>query len=808
MPYGYGTGSYGVGGAIAGGIQSGFEMGRQMDADNERRSQRDFENRRQTEIDKERVDQIQRTNTRQDTDDALNAVNGQIADHAVTGAGLAHDYGGWEKVPADQQKAYAATANTLAASRSGILRQKLKPVVEREQQWARDISSKVATGQMSMDDLSPADTVRWLQAGTSHPVGDLLRPANGGNSKIGQGVADATAGVQTNNSALTAQGANTLLAPQVGRGVGQTIEDGSVITAKKLVGFAPAPTDVLGQPAMMQAPPPSVNGAIDALNNLTGAAQPQGVPPQSPDPSRPLGTPPAPAQQGQPQGQPQGMPPQQSPTQALMAGADPDKVLPVLQITTQHPDGTEQTYHAPVTVGRGTEADAQIAPPISVKDAMDHMGQLGTLEAWANTPAARAKIEQGLKDLGAQSNGFLGAYYAMHGDANALLTPEERSVTGQRIAAIKKLAKSENITFEEAARALAGRARSPLQAKLDTIDEDESLSDAEKADARRVAVGITKVGKSGLVGATGGGMGGGAPGTASPAKGATSMALGGVAAPGDAKSKGEAYQKVVDFWATAVVAGDKDWQVGLARGGKEAVGLIKDVKMRVPGLAAELGLTPQDIGTARAQSAALGATLKDLTKRQSAVDLFASKVEKDMTTFESVLDKASPGGPLFINKPINILRRQFSSEDLSQLDLAAKQVGTEYERLLQGGALSVAQLHTGAAEDAKKLINGDMSPTQARAIMRIMKTEMGNARSAAAESTARLQNQMRGLGKGPLGSATQPSAAPPSAAGNGTGLGGGAAAAPAAAPQVQTATGPGGKKLYLVNGQWSPTPPQ
>jgi septal ring factor EnvC (AmiA/AmiB activator) len=234
------------------------------------------------------------------------------------------------------------------------------------------------------------------------------------------------------------------------------------------------------------------------------------------------------------------------------------------------------------------------------------------------------------------------------------------------------------------------------------------------------------------------GVGGGGKGSGGGA--GSSPALGGVEAPGVGK-------EAVDFWARAVIAGDRDWQVGLARS-KSGSQLIEAVKRRVPELAKEMGLQPQDIGTVRAQKAALDKTLKELTVRSEAIELFASKVEKDMKTFDALLDKASLGIPTIVSRPINVLRREFSSPELAQLDLAAKQVATEYERLITGGALSIAQLHVGAQEDARKLINGDMTPKQARAVMETMNAEMQNARAAAHESRKRVSDQMRNLGTG------------------------------------------------------------
>jgi len=201
----------------------------------------------------------------------------------------------------------------------------------------------------------------------------------------------------------------------------------------------------------------------------------------------------------------------------------------------------------------------------------------------------------------------------------------------------------------------------------------------------------------------------------------------------------------VDFYAKQEVAGMKDWRANFR--GKDLQVILAQVMRRVPEMATELGLSPMDVGSNRATYTALVATQRDITKRQEAVDQFSSKVEKDMKTLDNLLDSASTGSPMLISKPINALRRQFSDPALSQLDLAAKQVGTEYERLITGGTLSVAQLHVGAQEDAKKLINGDMTPKQARAVMDTMRFEIGNARAAAKESTDRISSKIKELGR-------------------------------------------------------------
>jgi len=204
--------------------------------------------------------------------------------------------------------------------------------------------------------------------------------------------------------------------------------------------------------------------------------------------------------------------PQTAAAPPLGSSTDPNKVIPVLQVTAQHPDGTQVTYHAPVTDGRSTDPNDPVSPGFDMSDAMDRVGKLGTLEAWANTPAAKAKIQQGLQDLGTGSTSFVNSYYAMHGDPKALLPAGATDPTTLKINAINKFATANNISFSQAAQQLEGKgAATGLQAKLDAINAS-SLSAADKAKATGVATGLVKV--SALGAASGTGLGG--PASSSP----------------------------------------------------------------------------------------------------------------------------------------------------------------------------------------------------------------------------------------------------------------------------------------------------
>lgn len=563
-----------VGGAAAAGIQSGVGLGLQLDREADNRNQRQFENQRQTQLDTERQIQTSRSNARQDKQDAnadddraLTAVNSEMQDHALYGAGLSSQYGGPANIPGDVGSAYATKANDIGSRRTALLEKRYAPQVKAEQQWAQDTSSRIAAGQMSMDDLSPADTVRLLQATSRRPVADFLAPPNG-KSKIAQAIDDTTAGIQTQNPSLTIQGANTLLAPELQTGIGHVTPDGSQITGKSLYALVPAPQNpsapapaaqgnpIQGLAAALTAataPPPPAAPATGVGGAALAAGTPGGPPGPPADDGSAAPAQTAPVSPGGPAGA-QPLPPQAAPAAgapggppgppALTQADQPGKVMPVLQVTAQHPDGTEVTYHAPVTVGRGTGPNDTVAPPLDMGDAMERMGKLGTLEAWANTPQARAKIDQGLKDLGGDANSFLGAYYAMHGDAKALLSPGSNDPTSLKIAAIQKMAKDQGVSFEDAARMLDGRGKTAtgLASQIDAIQDyaDENGLSLEAAGKKMQQLGLLKTPKGG-----GTGVGGAAGPAAAAGPGGTSARYG----------KDADYSKQVDYWAGVLAQG-------------------------------------------------------------------------------------------------------------------------------------------------------------------------------------------------------------------------------------------------------------
>ena len=440
--------------------------------------------------------------------------------------------------------------------------------------------------------------------------------------------------------------------------------------------------------------------------------------------------------------------------------AHPNRFIPRLRVYVQgvSPTGGEMYYDAPMTQNGSTEESDKVVA-IDVKRGMDWMGNMGMLAEIVKRPDIATKLAEG---DGGKSDAYIDRLRNLTRPKPKLL----QTRGGDIIAAYDD--GSAEVMREGPAKA------APPAKRIEQKNSDGTVTTMEWNGQEYVPVkGTEGAPRTVKARPAGGGGGGGSP------------ALGGATPPGKPDD-------AVEFWARAVIAGDKDWQVGLSRS-KTGSDLIEKVKRRVPMLAKEMGLDPQDIGTARAQSAALGATLKELTKRAEAIALFSSKTEKDMRTFEQIATELGRTNPTIIAKPINAVRRALSDADQARLDLAARQMATEYERLINGGALSVAQLPVAARLDAQKLVNGDMPLEQVLAITKVMRLEMDNAKAAANESRSKVTEQLRQLGRGvPTGAPGTPNA-------------GGAAPAPAAAsglPQRPAGVPPTAKYSPSRNEWW------
>lgn len=81
-------------------------------------------------------------------------------------------------------------------------------------------------------------------------------------------------------------------------------------------------------------------------------------------------------------------------------------LVPVLEMTVRRPDGAIGKYRAPVTEDRSSYFgnEASIPKAINLKDGLDRMGQLGTLEASLNQPNVKERLLKGKEEAGTDND--------------------------------------------------------------------------------------------------------------------------------------------------------------------------------------------------------------------------------------------------------------------------------------------------------------------------------------------------------------------------------------------------------------------
>lgn len=213
------------------------------------------------------------------------------------------------------------------------------------------------------------------------------------------------------------------------------------------------------------------------------------------------------------------------------------------------------------------------------------------------------------------------------------------------------------------------------------------------------------------------------------------------AAAGEAKNISK---ETVDFYAQQSLAGDNAWQVGLARG-KAGQALIQAVKDRIPQMASEMGLSPQDVGTNKATYTALTKTLADRTKYVTAVEQLNGNLERQADLVEKLMKKGAAGsGSPVLNKWIQAGRQATGDPDVDALNTAITGLAREHQRVLTS-PMSNAQLHVAAQQTADSLINLNKTPAQMVATIGVMRQEASNALKQGKETVEDVRKQMRGI---------------------------------------------------------------
>jgi len=219
--------------------------------------------------------------------------------------------------------------------------------------------------------------------------------------------------------------------------------------------------------------------------------------------------------------------------------------------------------------------------------------------------------------------------------------------------------------------------------------------------------------------------------------------------------KGSVSPETVDFYARQSLAGDNSWQTGLARG-KVGQQLIAAVKDRIPQLAKESGVSPEDASVNKSERASLDKTLNDRQKYLGVATQFVNNFTKQADLVEKYLKPGAAGGMPALNKWIQSGRKAVAGDpDVSALDTAIRGLAREHQRIVTG-VTSNAQLHASAQATADELMNTAQTPDQVRAVLKVMREEAENAVSTGKQEVDSLKKQMGSMGAGKKDSGPKP----------------------------------------------------
>lgn len=141
-----------------------------------------------------------------------------------------------------------------------------------------------------------------------------------------------------------------------------------------------------------------------------------------------------------------------------------------------------------------------------------------------------------------------------------------------------------------------------------------------------------------------------------------------------------------------------------------------------------------------------GQAYAGLEKIAAGQEKIGEKLKLDMDNLKSLLPKGDANSVKVMNTPINKLRSAFSSETYAPFRLQAELVGNEFERQMVGNGLSIAQLPVAAQENAKKVMNGDMSVGEILSIMPTMINDMNNVTQANVKAKQGVLSRLGGKG--------------------------------------------------------------
>lgn len=216
-----------VGEAAANGLESGFRLG--MDIVQQRRN-----NDRQDRLDQQNTAGLAYTRDRQNSQDALHAIQLQEGDLAKEGKAMAES--ATPPTPEQQQDFTARAQGLQAAKRQHITKLVGHDVMGTQQAAKVDLQDIQQADDVTQ--LKPTQLTRAITVSTGRSPADFMR-APDGPAPIEVAGKDLIEGMQSGDTARMLNGLNVVYAPQLKNGIGTPGAQGGKIVGKQIINLVP-----------------------------------------------------------------------------------------------------------------------------------------------------------------------------------------------------------------------------------------------------------------------------------------------------------------------------------------------------------------------------------------------------------------------------------------------------------------------------------------------------------------------------------------------------------------------------------------
>lgn len=398
------------------------------------------------------------------------------------------------------------------------------------------------------------------------------------------------------------------------------------------------------------------------------------------------------------------------PAQDANGQSYPDKVMPVVRVYVRHPkamndptSGGITFYDAPLTENRSTDPEDKVKV-VDLSRAFEYMGQLGSLAALLQNPAMQAKLAEGEKAIGAQTQADVDAAMAL---GYSRLKPEDRM-----LAALSKEDReaAARVKYGLDAKAVAPSAGvQSLTAKLEDIRARRDRGEITPEEAKRMENALT----SGVRSATGLNYVDTGKLPEKPAGRGKAAGLGGAQPTPAASASDDPDTLVAAEWLAGKPPATKNGKL-LDRYNAARMRLMK---------AAGLSLSDV-IKQGEAYKIKAGAA-QEIEKMYAAVESFSATVDKNMTMLEG-LSKQLPRSDIpIISKGQLAVSSFVGNPTLSAYRGAMQSVATEVARIVTQPRLT-GQLTDSARKEIQTFMHADMTHSQLMSLMRMLRTEVKN----------------------------------------------------------------------------------